>query len=342
MLRFNEFEPYYGPLTDLDEGWAKLGWPTFKKYPKRRDHFLKKYKNKEEFVLVDSDTPVKLVYDQEIYDKIDNEDFTGIVLKGSNGKTYKIKELAKTAEFGGKGSGGGTVKEDKQLKSLQDQIIAAIKKSKKATISIDINGTKHDIAGAVSTPGVPKSDFHLIDIEGNEVVWISHKDGTTPKKFAQWGGVSKRKEKWINAHAETQSFISDVKEFFPDGLPRKTTIYREIKNDKIKKMSMYGNMYPGPLGRQNVSILLQGSVILKGNKLTADHVQYNDENVTDDYRPVFMAMYKGPDRNDFGIKKTRVVISPIGGRDHKLDGKTMKTEFKKSNFAKFKKALGIK
>ena len=46
-----------------------------------------------------------------------------------------------------------------------------------------------------------------------------------------------------------------------------------------------------------------------------------------------MAMYKGPDRNDAGVKKTRLSIYPIEGR------KTIEPEFIKVNFKKVKLAI---
>ena len=112
----------YTPPVDkiqsfLTETWTAMSSSTLKKYPNRRENFLKKYKNTEEFVLKNSPDPVKFVYDKEVYDKIENEDFN-VVFKDSSGKTYKISDIAKTAEFGGKGSGAGTAKEDIQLKYL--------------------------------------------------------------------------------------------------------------------------------------------------------------------------------------------------------------------------------
>ena len=90
MLKFSEYKSYYGLLSDIDEGWTAMSSTTLRKYPDRRELFLKKYKNKEEFILKNSpNTPIKFVYDKEIYDKIDNEDFK-VVFKDSSGKTYKI------------------------------------------------------------------------------------------------------------------------------------------------------------------------------------------------------------------------------------------------------------
>jgi len=316
----------------LFEQWTSLSGATLRKYPNRREHFLDKYKNKEEFILKDSPDPIKFVYDKEVYDKIENEDFN-VIFKDSSGNTYKLKDIAKTAEFGGKGAGAGTAKEDAELKSLQNQIISEIEKSSKATVTIDVNGTKHEITAAVTTPGTPKSDFHLLDTEGNEVVWVSAKDGKSAKDHQQWGGMSQRKEPDIFSHRETKSFISDLKKEYPDGLPRATTLYRKIKDKTLQKKSIYGNQYGKSLGRQNVSIVVQGPIKLNGGKLTANHVLYNGEDITGGYEPVLMAMYKGPDRNDAGVKKTRLSIYPIEGR------KTIEPEFIKVNFKKVKLAI---
>jgi len=317
----------------LSEEWSKANIAiSLKKYPHRREHFLKKYKNKKEFILKNSPDPVIFVYDKEVYDKIESEDFN-VVFKDSSGNTYKFNDIAKTAEFGGKGAGAGTTKEDAELKSLQNQIIAEIEKSSKATITIDVNGTKHEITAAVTTPGTPKSDFHLLDTEGNEVVWVSAKDGKSAKDHQQWGGMSKRKEPDIFKHKETKSFISDLKKEFPDGLPNTITLYRKIKDKTLQKKSIYGNQYGKSLGRQNVSIVLQGPIKLSGQKLTANHVLYNGEDIKGGYEPVLMAMYKGPDRNDAGVKKTRLSIYPIEGR------KTIQPEFIIANFKKVKLAI---
>jgi hypothetical protein len=48
--------------------------------------------------------------------------------------------------------------------------------------------------------------------------------------------------------------------------------------------------------------------------LTANHVHLNGESVdAGGFEPVLMAIYKG-DRSDAGVRGTRIVISPIGGR----------------------------
>lgn len=241
--------------------------------------------------------------------------------EGSDKRT-PITALLKTFEFGGKGIGGSTLKEDAALLQLREAIFTAIK-GNKGPIQISIGSTIYkDVIDVVTTKGTTKSDFHIINSNETPIIWISHKDGRTPKDFQQWGGISDRKEPVIFKHIETQKFISDIKKDYPNGLPPATSLYRKIKDNTLKMLSVYGNKYnTNILGEQNVSILLQGPIGLMkyGDyyKLTANHIHTNGDSVDNDgFEPVFMAIYKG-DRSDAGIKGTRVVIMPILGRKAK-------------------------
>ena len=187
------------------------------------------------------------------------------------------------------------------------------------SIKIKISDEIYNINYAASTVGTPKSDFHLIDIDGKETVWISHKDGKTPKDFQQWGGLSEKKEPVINKHKESQAFINDIKtkEYPNNDFPRATTLAREIEDHKLKNMSIYGNDFGKQFGRQNVTLLLQGNIKLVQSVehfvLESFHTHLNGEKMSPEFEPVFLAIYKG-DRSDFGIKGVRVVIAPRGSR----------------------------
>lgn len=245
-------------------------------------------------------------------------------IKAKDGQTYQYpKDFLKTPEFGGKGKGASTKQENAELIRLRKQIDKIKSDEGLQAITIQVDNKKYSVAGVESTPGSPKSDFHLIDEKGNEVVWISHKDGRSPKDFQQWGGISQRKEPKIHNHPEVQSFIKDLKqkEEYSNGLPPATSVYRKIKDRKLKNLSVYGNEYGGSLGRQNVSILIQGPVKLVKSagvyKFQSNHIHYNGDDVDDQgFEPVLAAIYKG-DRNDAGIKGTRIVIMPIQGRKFK-------------------------
>ena len=238
-------------------------------------------------------------------------------------KSVPISKLVKTVEFGGKGAGAGLRAESAAMALLSEALENAIKENK-GPISIKTSkGVIHDIVGVEKTPGTPKSDFHLIDSSNTPVIWISHKDGSSPKDVQQWGGISERVEPEINHHPETQKFIEDLKSAYPKGVgmepDQPKSLYRKIKDSKIKFMSVYGQEFSsGHLGIQNITVLLQGDPGLKRSgsfySLTASHVHYNGESFDGTpYEAVFMAVHKG-DRSDASIPGTRLTISAIGGR----------------------------
>lgn len=249
---------------------------------------------------------------------LDTVNDTYMIASADDAGGMPLTQLVKSAEFGGKGAGGGLLAESRAISQMQEAIENAIKENK-GPISIKVKGaTIPNIVDVVKTDGTPKSDFHLVDTSGNAVIWISHKDGRGPKDFQQWGGISQRSEPKIFAHKETQQFIADLKARWPDGLPRATTVYRTIKDKQLKMWSVYGNQYGSKQGEQNVSVLLQGPPGLERQGqvyvFTANHVHFNGDSVDDGgFEPVLMAIYKG-DRSDAGVKGTRIVISPIMGR----------------------------
>ena len=243
-------------------------------------------------------------------------------LADTNGNIYKLTDFVKNKDFGGRGEGSGTAKEDRALSSLRYQINKAKTTEGCATIKIQIGSKTYDVFDIVTTPGTPKSDFHLIDIDGKSVAWISHKDGSTAKDFQQWGGLSSSKEPKLSTHKESIKFINDLKAYCKakglTGLPRATTVARKISDKNLKMLSVYGNAYGGIYNTQNVTLMLQGDVMLNKTNfstynITAGHTHLNGENMMSDYEPVFMAIYKG-DRSDYGVTGTRIVIAPAGSR----------------------------
>jgi hypothetical protein len=286
------------------------------KYDWRVEIFLRKYEGNEDFTLVGG-RKVKFVSDKDIIAAVKKQDKTTLNQLGlldTKGNRYTFGKLEKTAEFGGKGAGAGTAKEDIELASLQKQIDILKKELASHSVPIKVGTTVYQVAGAASTPGTPKSDFHLLDNDGKEIVWISHKDGRYPKDFQQWGGMT---EKGIEQDAEVQSFVKAVHEMFGSEIPRATTVARKIRKTPLKNKSVYGVKYGSRLGQQNVSILIQGPVKLekKGRRyeFVSNHIHYNGDRITGGFEPVLMAMYKG-DRNQFGVKGARFAIQPIESR----------------------------
>jgi hypothetical protein len=238
-----------------------------------------------------------------------------IILPTPDGKGYPLTKLFKSSEFGGAGTGARTAKEDAQLSNLKKEIQEVMDKTKMPYVPIKVQNKVHKVIGAESTPGTPKSDFHLIDIEGKECVWISHKDGKTEKDFQQWGGMT---ESQIEKHPEVGKFIEDVRKMFPDGIPPATTAARYIKDLKLKNMAVFGVDYGKSESRQNCSVLLQGIVSLKksGNNYLLNataHVEYNGETPDGNYEPIMVVIHKC-DRANFNIKCARFSIYPKNGR----------------------------
>jgi hypothetical protein len=297
---------------------SNLGGREIYKYEWRTNLFIKKMEEGSPFELT-SGKSVILLKNKNVISHLKNGlPTTNITLLDASGSEHKFKDLKKSTEFGGKGEGFSVRKEDIELSNLIEKINYEKAKISSATIQIKIGNRIYDVFGAETTKGTPKSDFHLIDINGDPIVWISHKDGKTPKDFQQWGGISQAREPIIFNHTETQSFIKDLKESFPSGLPRATTVYRKIKDKKLKMFSVYGNKFGNKFGEQNVTILLQGPVSLQKNgkyyTFKSNNIHLNGESVdADGFEPVLMAIYKG-DRSDVGVKGTRIVISPINSR----------------------------
>ena len=297
---------------------ANLSATELLKYDWRVEVFLKKYKDSDLFETTTE--KVKLVYDDdnaEILKKRVKQELSKLIFRDAKNKEYKLTSFVKTKEFGGKGAGSGVRIENIELKSLIKQIDEIKKKTAKADVPFRVGRKTYNVFTAVSTPGTPKSDLHLIDQNNRELVWISHKDGSRPTDIQQWGGMTERAEPKIFAQTETQNFIKDVRSKFGIIMPRATTVARKISSSLLKNMSVYGNQFGQALGRQNVSILLQGPIKVKkvGNfyELDANNVHLNGDEITGGFEPVFMAMYKG-DRSNFGIRGARFVIQSLESR----------------------------
>ena len=188
-------------------------------------------------------------------------------------------------------------------------------------VNLQIGKKYYKISNVINTPGFVKSDFHFVDENGKMVGFVSHKDGTTARAIQQWGGLSQSVEPVLASNKETQDFVATIREMYPNGMPSATTVARKINDNKLKMQAVYGNEYGGESSPQNVDLLLQGVVDIRRMstgkyKLVASAKTYNNgDSVMGNNEPFFMAIYK--DRNDYGVKNARIVISPRGGRSIK-------------------------
>ena len=233
-------------------------------------------------------------------------------------QSIRLTNLFKDSEFAGR-TQNTTSAEDFEVRSVRERLEELKDQIGRDFVPLRIGTMTHNVVNVQSTPGTPKSDFHFINTSGQMVGFVSHKDGSTATAIQQWGGMSAR-EPAIFAHPETQRFISDLQQMFPDRIfPRATTLARYIRDPLLKNKSVYGSNYGGAKGINNVDILLQGTVtiISRGNgqyNLQASgHTYNNGTGMTGTYEPVFMAIYKG-DRSQAGLRGARTVISSRGGR----------------------------
>jgi|GEM_PF-6944544 len=327
---------------------------------RKRDNFVKfrtKIVNKEDFCMPGDGTCYKIGYKKTT----EHNKFIKSLFGSSSGGTlaklekwyanakgfpayYGSKQISvtwsnihKDSSFGGRQT-TGTEKEDIQLARLIKLINEAKDEIGEDSISIKFKTkTWRGIAGAESTPGTPKSDFHLTDVDGNAKVFISHKDGKGVKAFGQWGGITKQADGKnpadrgvISEDKEVLDFVEAIKARFPVGsqFPKGVTLARKIKSRNLKNRAVYGPSYKsGAKGSiDNCDMLLQGTIDLKrvGNTKTfvisADGSEHlNGDAMTGQAAPTLMVMFKGVNRKDFGIIGARFSIYPLGGRANILE-----------------------
>lgn len=291
---------------------------TLLKKPGRLDNFVRRYRNQQPFVRRgDAEPSLYLEYSADVLEQLESNQIP-CVFKDVDGNDIRLSELQKTPEFGGKYRGCSTLAEDIALKTLQDQL-DSIKTHEYEDVEITVGNETVLANSVVSTPGTPKSDFHFVDSQQNEVAWISHKDGYSAGCFGQWGGISDRElesvyQEYPEVYDEVTSFVEDVRDFVGNTMPRATTIARPISSKHLKMVAVYGKAYGGELGQQNVTAVLQGAVKIQNGKLVASSCNhYNSQELDQEYEPMLMAMYKG-DRDQFGIKGARFSVYPAKGR----------------------------
>ena len=146
---------------------ANLSASEIRKYDWRPAIFIKKVKEKSPFEIKGSKKVVLIAPKnmEKILKDGTNVQLNELRFTSTEGGVYKLTDFVKTKEFGGKGEGASTAKEDAALMSLKQQISDAKKKEGSATINIRIGTKTYSVADAVSTPGTPTSDFHLVDKE---------------------------------------------------------------------------------------------------------------------------------------------------------------------------------
>ena len=213
-------------------------------------------------------------------------------------------------------------KEDLQIRSVREQLEKIKEKIGSDFIKLKVGNNTYEVTEVESTPGTPKSDMNFIGRNGVRLGFCSLKSGATAASIQQWGGTSISREPIIAADPEVQAFVKTAKEMFPTEIPQGTTVARKISNQKLRMQAIYGSGYGGSFGINNVDVVLQGTVRINSispteYKITGSAMTHNNgSTLPSEYEPVLMAIYKG-ERNNYGIKNARLVISAIGGRTKK-------------------------
>lgn len=285
------------------------------KYSWRVEKFLEKYRRNETFSLCNGNT-AQIIYNPVIEELIQTQNkksLLGKVLNDNDGNKFSFSDLKKTIEFGGKEKGFSTRIEDGEIISLNKQLEEIKTQTLEFQIPLKISDNVYFISICSKVNGTPKADFTLSNSLGNEVVWISHKKGSKPEHFQQWGGLT---EEPIKTHNETISFISTIQNEF--NIVPGINYSRKINDEVIQKQSVYGIDYnKKPFGKQNVTVIIQGEIkLIKSDNyynIDANLIHCNGENMIDGYEPVFSVSYR-TDRNQFGVNNSRFFILPIKGR----------------------------
>jgi len=265
---------------------------------------------------------VILTYDKPEYAEFfKNDDAAGVknlggrninrfpFFKDNNGKNYSISDLLKTSDFGGRGAGSGTAAEDVALLDISRQI----KELGSVNVVLEPGGFVYKgISEATTFKGTPKADFSL-DAGNQELIFISHKDGTSAKDFQQYGGF-----KGLTSYPEVQQFIKDVRKISGGEIKSGQAFKRKIVDNEIALKAVYGlDFGSSKFGLNNCQVVLQGGITLKALDngtylLGAHHKVLSPQMPTEEYTP-YLYVRKG-DRNNAGIKNARFGVFPINYR----------------------------
>lgn len=237
---------------------------------------------------------------------------------GQDNKTYKLNNFLKSPEFGGKGSGSGTRAEDAALTAFKKELYDVLNKENVPCIYLKIGNRIEKVSEIESTPGTPKADFHMLDPNGNEVFWISHKKGRKANDFQQYGGMVEIKDE-----AEVAEFVKDLRSTLenehgdPNRFPMRTAYYRPVKSRNVIMKTMYGKDYRSgkASGRQNIDVLYQGPMTLKKIRngatptyeIRSNHTVLHGQMPRGDYEAYY---YVRPEqaKNQFGVRGGRFFI----------------------------------
>ena len=238
-----------------------------------------------------------------------------VIFVDDNNNEYKLEDIVKTADFGGKVKGFSTKHESSALNEFDALIKDILQEKGVKSINIKIGGDLYpDIVSAVNQPGVPKSDFNLINLNNQPIVFISHKMGGGAKSFARWGGfVFAFKEK----NEEVIQFVQNISEKITNNtFEKNATFAQKINSQELKNRIVFGKDFGKEYSKNNVQLVIQGKIELNPTQeentytITGENIWSNGQTPTDDFEPVLEAHYRG-DFTSLKFKNAESFSRPI-------------------------------
>lgn len=304
----------------FNEAFKQLNFGDLRKYGGPRLKILHDKIQKQEVFLTTKEEEVVLDFAQEEYAELfANQDIDGIkavsngrpnsfpFFKDKDGDSYTITSLLKSTEFGGRGIGSGTTKEDMALKGVND----ALAEVGPIDVVLEPGGTVYKgINKAQTVDGTPKADFTFNSDTEGPVIFISHKDGSKPTHFQQYGGFT-----GLLDEPEIKSFVEAVSKATNGSLEPGMSFKRELKADDIKLKTIYGlNADQDSFGINKCQVLYQGPIKFKKQSdgtylITSNHTELYPTIPTEGYTPILYVSYRRG-RNSVGVQNCRFGVYP--------------------------------
>lgn len=269
-------------------------------------------KNGSEVVLDFINDEIQDIFTKREYNKLTSNQ---IVFTDNNGNEYKLEDIVKTSDFGGKVKGFSTKHETSALNEFDALIKNILQEKGIESINIKIDNDLYTgIVGAVNQPGVPKSDFNLINTENTPIVFISHKMGGGSRSFARWGGfVFAAKEE----NSEVMQFVQNISNKIQNNtFERNISFAQKINSPELKNRIVFGKDFGKKYSKNNVQLVIQGKIELIPTQeentytITGENVWISGQTPTDDFEPVLEAHYRG-DFTSLGFKSCESFSRPI-------------------------------
>ena len=267
-------------------------------------------KNGNEIVLDFINDEIQDIFAKREYNKLTSNQ---IVFVDDNSNEYKLEDIVKTADFGGKVKGFSTKHETSALNEFDALIKNILQENNLESINIKVgNDIYENIIGAVNQPGVPKSDFNLINSDNQPIVFISHKMGGGARSFARWGGFTFA---FKEENEEVMQFVKNISEKINGKIfERNASFAQKINDPKLKNRIVFGKNFGGNFDKNNVQIVIQGKVTLTPENniyvLSGENAWLSGQTPEGEFEPVLEAHYRG-DFTSLGFKNAESFSRPI-------------------------------